>query len=117
VQTIFWCDIGQFLYVSRHIGLQLLQSVGQYGSILSLHMLQVIDCPWLQLYRVVHWIKLHGIAVFINKGVNAAVVCCFNLYAGKYDGKSQINGESRKGDLRSHPIGFQLQTHHLFIIL
>jgi hypothetical protein len=31
------------------------------------------------------------------------------FYAGKYDGKSQTNGESGKGNLRSHSIGFQLQ--------
>jgi hypothetical protein len=31
------------------------------------------------------------------------------FYAGKYDGKSQTNGESGKGDLQSHSIGFQLQ--------
>jgi len=31
------------------------------------------------------------------------------FYAGKYDGKPQSNGESGKGDLHSHSIGFQLQ--------
>jgi len=31
------------------------------------------------------------------------------FYAGKYDGKSRTLGESGKGDLQSHSIGFQLQ--------
>jgi hypothetical protein len=31
------------------------------------------------------------------------------FYAGKFDGKSRIEGESGKGNLRSHSLGFQLQ--------
>jgi hypothetical protein len=31
------------------------------------------------------------------------------FYAGKYDGKPDSNGESGKGDMQSHSIGFQLQ--------